>query len=283
MPSSLFSNATNVQVGKISGLPSLENWEKSTGVHSDVLKAASSEIFQKAANNQDFLVATIGLKDQSPAGSRERDFTDRILQSVEQGIQANLPVAMAELNKFSRKSEFSGRQLQWVEFLAGGTVSEFRYQDCQAFRNDNDSNLESYHDYVQVVFPSYRPSQNGNSDLYIEDNVDAWKALLRECPILRCNINLNMQLNAIRMLHFWKFKFAFQGNTVVLVDNLRSPLHEHGNHNTWRATRFIVALQWFKCTGFLNVFKVFLNKYYQNVPAYSSHWAIELRRNRSYS
>ncbi|MDR1590788.1 MAG: hypothetical protein LBR92_02205, partial [Puniceicoccales bacterium] len=272
--------------------PSFENWEKATGAWLPYCKdvAAVSKLTPQemlewiGGGNTVYLCPTAVLKDQAPAQSKEQNFADHIFRSVEQGIQADLPTVMTELNKFSRKSEFSARELKWIEFLAGGTVSEFCYPNCQAFRKDSDANLESKHDYIQVVFPSYEASAHANQDLYIKDKIDTWKALIKACPTLKRNIRLNMQLNAIRMLHFWGFKFAFEQDVpnmwntnairtfVVLKDNPNSPLHEHGNHNTLRATRFIEALEMFGSFHFSRNFSEgLLPKYYSKHPSYS-YW-----------
>ncbi|MDR1907229.1 MAG: soluble NSF attachment family protein [Puniceicoccales bacterium] len=253
-----------------------KNWEKMADV-SSVTSLTPQTIAKEAFQKGDFLMATAALKDQSQTGSPEWKFANRILESVEQGIREKLPTALKELNRFSEKNKFDARELKWIEFLAGKDVEGLRYKNCQAFRNDTDNKLEGNHDYVQVVFPSWSPSRYFNKDLYISRNVKTWKALLKDCPNIRRNIQLNMQLNAIRMLHFWKFHFAFQGDRVILEDNSQSPLHEDGNHNTLRATRFIRALRMFRCRSLLNVFKILLEEHYKNSSSYQK-WSDELKK-----
>jgi hypothetical protein len=268
----------------------LKKWEIANGGlrYSDVnvrsiFQSKPREIAKVASAAKDLLIATAGVRDQSLARSRERAFADRMVQAVEQGIHENIRTAMAELSRFPRISEFSPRELLWIKFLAGDTVQGFRYENCQAFRMDSDSNLETKHDYVQVLFPSWAPSHFANPDLYIRDKVDLWKALVRECPTLALNINLNIQLNAIRMLHFWGFKFAFEEDLlnvpstgrvfVVLKDNPNSPLHEDGDHNALRATRLIGALKMFGCfNGLLKIFaEGLLPKHYSKHSSYQ-YW-----------
>jgi hypothetical protein len=279
--------------------PSLEVWEKATGARAlltQIRNFTPQEMVQFAGDNQSILKATVVPGDQAPKGSQEQNFADFVMRSVKQGILESLPVAMAELNSFSRKSEFQGRQLEWVKFLAGETINvddtankatgeKFPYASCQAFWDDSDTNLESKHDYVQIVFPSWGPSSNCNRDLYIRDNVETWKALLRECPTVKRNIHLNIQLNAIRMLHFWGFRFAFTQDApnpiwnvdrvfVILEDNLSSPLHRDGDHNALRATRFIEALKMFGCfNGLLKIFaEGLLPEYYSKHHVYKKYW-----------
>jgi hypothetical protein len=232
----------------------LQKWEWVTGVKfKDILTSTHQEIAQIALMNKKLLMAAAALMDQAPQGSPGQEFAAHVMQCVKQSIRENVPAAMAELNKFSRKGEFSERQLRWIEWLAGATVSGFSYPNGQAFRGDGDANLETKHDYVQLVFPSLAPSQHANSDLCVRDKVDLWKDLLHGCPTIALNIILNIQLNAIRMLYFWGFKFAFGQDApnvwgtdrVVLKDNLNSLLHKNENHNVSRATRFIIALRMF--------------------------------------
>jgi hypothetical protein len=270
--------------------PSFEIWKKKAISYlgnrdiAEIVNLSPQEIARLAYNNQDFLMATAVLADQSPAGSAERNFADRIFRAVEQGIQTNLSAAMVELDKFSRKGEFQGRYLEWVRFLAGETVAGLRYPNCQAFRVDSDIHLENYHDYVQVVFPSWEPSGYHNKDLYIRDKVETWKALIKECPSLARNIQLNIQLNAIRMLHFWGYRFYFTQDApnvpgvvrvfVNLEDNPNSPLHKLGDHNELRVTRFLEALVMFGCFGGLfHIFaEGFLPEYYAKHPSFSKYW-----------
>jgi hypothetical protein len=112
----------------------------------DILRSTPQEV-AKAALGIDLLMATAVLRDQAQMGSMKQNFANFIFQSVEQNILANLPKAMGELEKFSKKAKFQGRQLQWIKFLIGGTVTVFRYKNCYAFRKGN-TKLERDHDYV---------------------------------------------------------------------------------------------------------------------------------------
>jgi hypothetical protein len=230
--------------------------------------------------NGGFLMATAALLDQSPVGSSNRNLAERLLVAVEQGIAAAVPTAMGELDRFSEKGKFSERELNWIKFLAGETVKGFHYANCQAFRADSDRNLESGHDYVQVVFPSWAPSQYSNRDLFIRDKFETWKKLSTDCPMIMLIIYLNVQLNAIRMIHFWGFLFDFEQDAepihdnyvrtfVIIMDNPDSPLHRAGDHNALRATRFIETLGMFGCFG--DLLKIFfeglLVEYFQGHPS----------------
>ncbi|MDR2812861.1 MAG: hypothetical protein LBB05_03695 [Puniceicoccales bacterium] len=250
----------------------LKNWEKV--VHKDatnIPKLTPQAMVQIASQNKNFLIATAAIMDQSQRRPQLRDFAQGILQSVEQGIRESLPAAMGELNRFPQKSQFTERQLKWIKFLAGDTVQGFRYANCKAFREDSDANLEGYHDYVQVVFPSWSPSSYANRDLYIRDRVTEWRALHVQCPTLWINILINAQLNAIRMFHFWGFRFVWRGDQLILVDNPGSPLHDDGNHNALRFTRFIEFLRMFEFEDTLNMLKTLLDENYRNSSSYG-YW-----------
>jgi hypothetical protein len=247
----------------------------------DLTSCTPLELIRRLSYREEFLMATAALMDQSPTGSTGRALAERLLAFVERGIFENVPTAMAELNGFSEKGRFSERELNWIKFLCGADVQGFCYKNCQAFRADSDYDLENRHDYIQIVFPSWAPSQYGNQDLYIRDKAEIWKKLLKTCPNVRHNIYLNMQLNAIRMLHFWRFRFTFIQDDigdftrtfVSLVDNPNSPLHKNGDHNTLRATRFIEALEMFGCFGdFLKIFSEgLLPEYYSSHPSWK-YW-----------
>ncbi|MDR0740607.1 MAG: hypothetical protein LBF34_02765 [Puniceicoccales bacterium] len=206
----------------------------------------------------------------------------RFLDILEQFVKRNLSVAMAELDRFSRRNEFRGQQLSWVRSLAGGTVQGFCYPNCQAFWDDTDAKLEANHDYIQVFFPSLGPSQYANQDLYIRDNVETWKALRLECPTLWENIRINMVISTLRMLHFWGLRIAFPENVerfmhnltvenfgdfdfphaITIIDNPNSVLHRAGDHNRLRLTRVIMALQLFGCEDYNDKIREYLEANY---------------------
>jgi hypothetical protein len=229
----------------------LNNWGTATGA--DVKLAAqwsAEEVGQKVLQSDDLLIATAALQDQSQTGSGAWKFASNIFELIEQYVESHLKDAGEELSNFqSAKSttKFTKKELNWIRFLYGATVPSvsvsnegFCYVNGRAFRSDSDGHLEEHHDYVQVVFPNWSPSNHANQDLYIGHNSQAWKDLLARFPHLKNNVRLNMQLNAIRMLHFWKFRFAFQGNKVILVDDPTSVIHSP-SHNDIRVTRFIEA------------------------------------------
>jgi hypothetical protein len=238
------------------------------------------EIFARLRVFIDNLALTPQQKAQIFTGFQEKFFNNEsnTIQVIERNIETNLPTAMAELNRFSRKNEFSGRHLNWIKFLAGDTVQGFRYANCRAFREDSDANLEYHHDYVQVVFPSWSPSKHGNKDLYIRDRAETWKALHRECPILWLNIWLNMHLNTFRMLSFWELSFSFSQGRVRLEDNPFSILHNNGDHNEKRVTRLIVALKLFECIDLLIILEELLKTNYLTRESCKT-WSNEFNRN----
>jgi hypothetical protein len=255
----------------------LKTWAEVTDVNvEETDQIISSEIAQRAFQGDNFLIATAVLLDQSPVGSEAYTFASSIFAAVEQYIRDSLAAAERELNDFQSQSpiKFEGREPNWIRFLGGATVSGFRYGNGQAFRRDSDGNLESHHDYVQIVFTNMAQSQYANQDLYISPKAETWKAMLRNCPMIKRNIKLNMSLNAIRMLHFWKFHFAFEGKKVVLVDNSGSPLHSQSDHNTLRATRFLEALRLLECGGILNAFQYLLETNYRPHSSYN-YWSAQ--------
>jgi hypothetical protein len=203
---------------------------------------------------------------------------------------------MAELNRFSRRNEFRGRQISWLRFLAGGTVQGFRYLNFRDFWKDSDINLENEHDYVQVVFLNMKPSDYHNRDLYIEDNVETWRALHRECPTLWGNMRINMVISTLRMLHFWGLRIAFSENlerfmhnltvenfgdfdfphAITIIDNPNSVLHRAGNHNRLRLTRVIMALQLFGCEDYSDKIREYLEANYPRDESFNL-WMRALR------
>ncbi|MDR1435280.1 MAG: hypothetical protein LBI77_02655 [Puniceicoccales bacterium] len=249
----------------------LDKWSAITGENVEAVRQYDDPtIAQKALKSDKFFTATAALQDRSQMGSAPRLFADHIFDAIGRHIQANLPTVREELDEF--QNEFDERELNWIRFLSGETVQGFRYASGQVFRSDSDRNLESNHDYVQLVLPNWSKSHYSNQDLYIARNAEVWKNLFANCPHLKDNIRLNMQLNAIRMLHFWKFCFDFRETDVILVDNRKSPLHSNGDHNALRLTRFIGALGLFKCESILNVSKNLLETYFKAHTSYS-YWS----------
>ncbi len=146
-----------------------------------------------------------------------------------QKTQNNLPeTTKRELDNFNNKEKV------WIKFLSGEVLTHeektkynFRYSSCEEFRQDNDNNLECFHDYIQVVFPNIIKSVYGNRDLYIEGKEGFWKALLSDTS-LKKNIQETMKKNYNRILNFWNNK------------NLKS-----GDHNLLRITRVLISLKLF--------------------------------------
>jgi hypothetical protein len=221
----------------------------------------------------------------------------RFLDFTKQSVASNLSVAMAELDRFSRRNELRERQLSWVRFLAGGTVQGFCYPNCRAFWDDTDSNLERNHDYIQVVFPNLSPG-SANKDLYIRGNVETWSALHRECPTLWLNVQINMVISALRMLHFWGLRIAFPENVerfmhnltvesfdgsdfphaITIIDNRGSVLHKERDHNRLRLSRMIIALQLFGCEDHKDKIGEYLRANYPRDEAFN-FWMRALREN----
>ena len=101
------------------------------------------------------------------------------------------------------------RRENWIKILSGETIEngDFRYKSGAEFRRDNDENLEKYHDFIQVFFPTYEASQFANEDLNINACRELWEKVAAEkgqATIKR--IQREMRLNFIRMLLFWGFK-----------------------------------------------------------------------------
>ena len=112
-------------------------------------------------------------------------------------------------NTINAKEDTSVRRENWIKILSGETIEngDFRYKSGAEFRRDNDENLEEYHDFIQVFFPTYEASQFANEDLNINACRELWEKVAAEkgqATIKR--IQREMRLNFIRMLLFWGFK-----------------------------------------------------------------------------
>ncbi|MDR1435279.1 MAG: hypothetical protein LBI77_02650 [Puniceicoccales bacterium] len=260
----------------------LKSWGAVTGTNIEsVSKWDAQKIAQRVLQDDNFLTAAAAVQDQSQNGSQTWKSAGHIFNAIEEYIQSCLAEAESELNRFQASStvKFTERQPDWIKFLFGGTVSplgiESRYVNSQAFRSDNEKNLKDNHDYVQIVFPNWSQSGSANPDLCIEKNSKAWKALFasRDYQELKNNFRLVLQLNAIRMLHFWGLLFTFEGNKVALVNNSGSILYVNGDHNRLRVTRFLIALRLFKCEGIFSLFRNLLEKYFKEHSSYVQHWS----------
>ncbi len=141
------------------------------------------------------------------------------------------------------------KEENWVKFLSGEKIDDksFRFNSCEDFRHANDSDLENFHDYVQVVFPNFEKSSYANSDLYLNKNIEKWKKVLSNKEIcIKTQENLN--LNLIRMLKFWRFEVVVneENNKITkLVASDDGTPFMNGNHNGLRLTRVLISLKIF--------------------------------------
>jgi hypothetical protein len=217
-------------------------------------------------------LAAAALFDQSPQGSDGENLAVDTFAFLDGRIAAAVPMAMEELNRFPARGGFIEQELNWIKFLIGANAEGFPYRNCMEFLLDSDSNLESKHNYVQIILPSLRPSAHANIGLHILHKINTWGDLLTQCLTARELIRLNMILNAIRMLRFWGFRFVFIRNNgrilIVLNDNPNSPLHRVGNHNRLRATRLMEALRMFGCFELADILRSLLsNDNYRGDPS----------------
>ncbi|MDQ5984253.1 MAG: hypothetical protein RUMPE_01294 [Eubacteriales bacterium SKADARSKE-1] len=159
---------------------------------------------------------------------------------------------------------FTPKEKAWIALLSGAEIPEsfdFRYKSCREFCKDSDDNLENFHDYIQVIFPSEQASAYANSDLFIGSRCDEWKQFLDDHPEICNQIQLNMKLNFVRMLEFWKFRVK---GSLVEAHPEQQNFH---NHNNKRVTRVAHALLVF---GLTKMNKKFINMLKQGYFAHSS-------------
>lgn len=157
----------------------------------------------------------------------------------------------------------------WIKLLSGETTNDrsFIYKSGEDFRNDNDTNLEKYHNFIQVFFPNVDQSGSANCDLFIDNCRDKWKALLENNSEIFKKIQSEMHLNLLRMLKFWKFNASYDGNNnfkVSLPKPFKSQLRNPSDHNCLRATRVLIALRLFDLNEEYAKFLDILNTFYPN-------------------
>lgn len=131
-------------------------------------------------------------------------------------------------------NDFNNKERAWIKFLSGEVLTpeekakyNFVYSSCEEFLQDNDENLESRHNYIQVVFPNIIKSVFSNTDLYIQGKENLWKNILSN-ESTKKNIQETMRRNYNRILNFWDNK--------SLGSN---------DHNILRMTRVLISLKLF--------------------------------------
>ena len=168
---------------------------------------------------------------------------------------------------------FEKREVNWIKFLCGEEISDssFVFSSCDKFREADDKKLEEYHNYVQVVFPSFDKSSFANQDLYIGKNSEKWKEIMSN-PDLRSKIQENMRLNLIRMLKFWEFDLVIDGRKITSLSskNNASPFI-NGNHNGSRMTRVLKCLKLFGLNNEYDLIMDDINKNHSKCDSYK-YW-----------
>jgi hypothetical protein len=158
-----------------------------------------------------------------------------------------------------------------IKFLCGEVVAwnnERPYDSLNEFIIDSDSNLESKHNYVQLVFPNVRAGV-ANTDLLINVN---WNKLPKE--ILE-KMKENAKPCALRMIKFWKFDYT-GGEFIAHPEK-----QDFENHNNLRVTR---VLKWLWIMGQFELFEKFrqaLKKYYPNHKSWN-YWKNAARGEKSF-
>lgn len=144
--------------------------------------------------------------------------------------------------------EENKREENWIKFLSGEEIQDesFKFKSCEEFRKASDDDLESHHDYIQVVFPNLERSKYANRDLYLNKNLEKWKELMQD-EELRLKIQKNLKLNLIRILNFFDFEVTLGENSEItkLVAKKDSVVFKPWNHNSLRLTRVLKCLKIF--------------------------------------
>ena len=158
--------------------------------------------------------------------------------------------------------EENKREGNWIKFLSGEKIQDesFKFQSCEDFRKANDKNLESHHDYIQVVFPNIKKSSYANQDLYLEKNLKKWQELMQNLEI-RLKIQKNLKLNLIRILKFFGFEVTLGENSEItkLVAKNDGVVFNPGNHNSLRLTRVLKCLKIFGLDNEYNLIIISIN------------------------
>ena len=140
------------------------------------------------------------------------------------------------------------REVNWIKFLSGEEIQDesFKFQSCEEFRKANDKNLESHHDYIQVVFPNLEQSGYANKDLYLNKNLKKWQDLMQDLEI-RLKIQENLRLNLIRILTFFGFEVTLGDSSKIIKLKAKTDgvAFKLGNHNGLRLTRVLICLKIF--------------------------------------
>ena len=156
------------------------------------------------------------------------------------------------------------REGNWIKFLSGEEIQGkiFKFKSCEEFRKANDKNLESHHDYIQVVFPNLEQSGYANKDLYLNKNLEKWKELMQD-EELRLKIQKNLKLNLIRILKFFGFEVTLGEDSEItkLVAKNDGVAFIPGNHNSLRLTRVLKCLKIF---GLDNEYNLIINSINSN-------------------
>lgn len=156
------------------------------------------------------------------------------------------------------------REGNWIKFLSGEEIQGkiFKFKSCEEFRKASDKKLESYHDYIQVVFPNLEQSGYANQDLYLNKNLEKWKELMQD-EELRLKIQKNLKLNLIRILKFFGFEVTLDENSEItkLVAKKDSVVFKPWNHNSLRLTRVLKCLKIF---GLDNEYNLIINSISSN-------------------
>jgi hypothetical protein len=234
-------------------------------------------IYFLALANERFLIALFALREQSQEGSLERRYADFSLQAIERCLVESQPIVMQELDRFLPKDELSARQRNWVIILAGGTVSGFVYQNFAEFLRDNNTNLERIHDFIQIFFPNWSPSEYGNRDLYIRIRENLFMNLFSASRIIGANIRVVIILCFYRMLKAWGIGVGFTEHGIELIDNPGSLLHEAVDHNHKRLTRMILSSRMMGCLVVLFLIRDLLSRNYRAADSYEKHWVPALK------
>ncbi|MDR0418502.1 MAG: hypothetical protein LBH08_03700 [Puniceicoccales bacterium] len=242
-----------------------------------------TSIFFEILANEKFLIALFALRDHSPIGSIEREYADFSLQSFERGLMKYQHKIVTDLHRFLPKwPTITPRQQNWIIFLTGGTVEHTTYWSaCRNIRwalNTNDATLERLHDFIQILFPSWNPSEYANQDLYISAMQNIFANLLHNSRFIASTMRVCVMISFYRMIWFWGLHFEFtETGSVMLKDNLLSILHATKNHNHKRLTRMISCLKIMECNLACNLIKDLIYKNYCNSPV-CAYWLNALKQ-----
>jgi len=119
----------------------------------------------------------------------------------------------------------------------GGRGQDFEGRTLDQILSWPDKEMESVHDYIQVLFPLPEPTRhNPNAPILDQPTIDAF----RKSKQLRLAVRKGFQ----RMLAFYGLRFY--GNEIVLADNfatILSPWIKPFDHNHMRISRMLKSLR----------------------------------------